>query len=243
LLLTTIVVLTGCQTATFTPHRVHYSFIESPDTRAPKKVVVLPPQVTVMEMSAGGVVEKVGEWTDQANRNVAAAARRYLSSSDRLRLVEMPKLSAPDQQRLEEHVALYDLVAGAALTHTSGGIEAWEHKRQRFDYTLGNGLKTLKERTGADAAIIFVGEDRVSSAGRKAAFVVAAAMGVAIPMGHSFLSAGVVDLVSGDILWLNRSVSTQGADLRNAEDAQAMVDAMFANYPGLEPYLKTKAQP
>lgn len=110
---------------------------------------------------------------------------------------------------------------------------AWEHKRTRFDYTLGSGLAFLKEKTGADGAIVIVGEDLVSSAERKATAIVAALVGVAVPLGQSVILVGVVDLATGGLLWLHHT-SSQHYDLKDYDAAKSMLAEIFGAYPGLE---------
>lgn len=222
-------------------HNVHYSLLEPDPRPVPTRIVVMPLDVTVKEMSAGGVQEEVREWTDTATANVANALQEYAAQRDDLHLVQAPELEGEQGERVKEYVALYDVAAGTAFQMTKGGGEPWRHKVEHFDYTLGNGMTFLREHMDADAVMFVVGEDVVSSGGRKAAFVAAAMLGVAIPMGHSFLTVGVVDLNSGDILWLDYSVSAGGRDLRKPEDARLMVEDLLKRYPGLEAYQKTAA--
>jgi hypothetical protein len=47
------------------------------------------------------------------------------------------------------------------------GGDAWSHKRKEFDYTLGPSLAFLKKKTGANAAIVLVGDDVISSGGER----------------------------------------------------------------------------
>jgi hypothetical protein len=61
--------------------------------------------------------------------------------------------------------------------------------------------------------------------------IVGALLGVVIPGGVSYLTAGVVDLKSGDLLWLNYE-QDQGTDLREAKDADTLLRKVFSTYPG-----------
>ena len=237
------VAVAGCNAGLIARHKVHYAFAESPETRAPKKVILLPADITVGEMSAGGLVEKVDDWSKSANVAVDQAVKAYLKERNELKLVELPVLTKDEQERMEQHRALYDQVAGAAFIYQGVG---WEHKRERFDYTLGTGLQFLKQRTGADAAVFVIGQDQVSTGGRKTLAFLGAAFGVGIQLGYSFLTAGVVDLNTGDVLWLDYVVKPEdplglfSKDMRKDEGASQMVRSVFANYPGLEPYRKVK---
>jgi hypothetical protein len=200
---------------------------ESPEKVTPKTIVILPPRVDVMEMSAGGVQEKVPEWSQQASRNINDAIGEYARSRGTFRLVDLPKLTGSDLDRVDQHRALYDEVAWAGLVFP----HYWPHKRERFDYTIGSGLKFLKQKTGADAALIVVGEDVVSTAGRKAVAVFGSILGMHVERGHSALTIGLVNLETGDVLWFDYRTSYADLDMRDANDAKKMVTNVFAALP------------
>jgi hypothetical protein len=217
-------------------HRIHHTFLEAPEARAPKKFILLPADITVNELSAGGVTEKVEEWSIKATQNVEKSIRAHIAAKRGVQLVELPPLSGNERENVEQYRALYDQVAYAAFTYGRG----WPHKNERFDYGVGNGLKFLREKTGADAAIFCIGVDSKSTGGRKAAFIFAAAFGVAIPMGTSFLNIGIVDLATGDILWYSYDVS-QTMNLDEPIDVDRLVANVLENYPGLEAFQPQKA--
>ena len=72
--------------------------------------------------------------------------------------------------------------------------------------------------------------DGYSTAGRKAAIFIAAALGVALPHGQQSAYASLVDLESGRVLWFNRVLRGFG-DLREAESASGTVDALLTAFP------------
>ena len=233
----------GCDAIVIKNYKVHYAFAESPEVRAPKKVLLLPSDITVGELSAGGMIEKVDDWSKQASSQIDSALRTALRSRNDFRVIEMPSLSKDEQERVEQYRALYDQVASAAFLYNGPG---WEHKKDRFDYTLGNGVQFLKQRTGADAALFVVGQDRVSSGGRKTLAFMTAAFGYALHMGQSFVSAAIVDLNTGDVLWLNYVIKPEdllgilSKDMRQADGATQMVRNVLSNYPGIDAMKKVK---
>lgn len=220
-----------------TRQKVHYTLVEEKKA-APKKVVLLPVDIRVKELTAGGVVEEVEEWSKQGKLAVDTSIRDLSRSTAKFELVDLPEISDAEKKTLDEYVALYDLVAGNAYMVTTLGGEAWKHKNKRFDYTLGEGLEFLRDKTGADSALIIIGEDVVSSAGRKATFILAAAAGISIPLGHTILYAGIVDLKTGDVLWFDHTVSMDGKDLRVVGDAKVLLEDLLKNYPGIAEYRK-----
>jgi hypothetical protein len=176
-------------------------------------------------------------WGRTAAGNVTTAVTQLLGTGGSTQFLPVPTLSSDEQALVEEHLALYEAVAYSAYQHTGafGQENAWPQKLARFDYTIGPGLAFLRQKTGADAALIVVGEDNISSAGRKAAFIVAAMLGIGLQLGYSGLTAGVVDLQTGNVQWLDFAINQATVDLRTAEGANELVQAVFQNLPGRAP--------
>ncbi len=225
--------LSGCA-STRTTHNVHFSLVEDQTPDVPAKIVLITPDISVSEVSAGGVVEEVPEWSAEAKRIVIAALNAYVDERPDVELLSLPELETNQQALLKEFRALYDLTSSSAFFATGLGGEAWQHKYSHFDYTLGPGLAFLRERTGADAVLFITGEDFVSSAGRVGAAVVGALFGVGVQLGHSYLSFGVVDLDNGDLLWLNYTVAYASRSLRDNEDNAYMIEDLLEDFPGIE---------
>jgi len=219
-----------------TTYRIHYKFVDSPSEVAPKKVVILPVDIHVNEISAGGLTEEVKEWSKAASSNIRDSLKKQLKQLNKFEAMELPELDPTQNKAVEQHIALYDQVAGSAYLHTSS-VQIWKHKIAHFDYTLGNGLDFLRQQTGADAAIFVIGNDYVSSSGRAAMTLFAAAMGVGIASGRSFLTIGIVDLKTGDLLWFDHTLS-QALNMREPADAATLVERILKNYPGIERYKK-----
>ncbi len=197
----------------------------------PKKVVLLPPQVFVFELSAGGVPTRMADWEATARTNLSATARRRAETDRLFELVPAPPLDAAETEQLEAHIGLYDRVAQSVFVYGRGEQSAWAHKKNEFDYTVGPGLAFLRERTGADAALIVLGSDFISSGGRKAAFVAGLALGLIMPLGQSFITAGIVDLQTGDVQWMSFDSSSR-IDTRDPADVDDLMDALYQTWPG-----------
>ncbi|MCB1760055.1 MAG: hypothetical protein KDI68_09805 [Gammaproteobacteria bacterium] len=237
LLLGIALLLSGCQSAPV--HKVHYRLLESePAGFASGRALLLPLNIEVKEMSASGITEAVPAWSEAAKANflqaLNARGSRFLGA---IELVDMPPLTAEERALLDQHIALNDAVVGSAIGTTGAHAgAAWSHKSERFDYGIGPGLAFLVEKSGADKAIVLTGEDLHSSDGRKAAFVVLAALGVGIPMGHAVTLANVIDLRSGDILWMDLHASATGTSYLDPEHVSEILEDLFKDYPGVEPY-------
>jgi hypothetical protein len=229
-----LMALAGCQTMA-PKHKVHHTLL---DQAAPAgKVIVLPLDIEVKELTAAGLQEEVPAWSDQALANFRS---QLILHQDELlpglQLQFLDEIPAEEQAVLEEYVALNYQVMGSALLFTQQGGDAWQHKAKHFDYSMGPGLSWLAERTGADKALIMIGEDLHSSGGRKAAFIIAAAFGATIPLGHSLAVVGLVDLRSGDLLWMHHYVTGDATDFRDADDVAKVLTDLFTPYPGIDEY-------
>lgn len=235
LLLVFTLVVTGC--ATVPSAMVHTTIKQDPGSRPLEQVVLLPVDVDVYELSAGGVKEEVPEWSSTAETNIRNALLVSKGSGGKCcvtRPVDTSSLTADEREILEEHLALFNTVATNAMWATLPYNTAWHFKSENFDYTLGDGLRFLKEKYGLDAGLVITGEDVVSSSGRKTTAVLGAIFGIAVPLGHSILMGGLVDFSSGDLLWLNHVVSTAGQDdLRDPASCIELAKSLMKEYPGL----------
>lgn len=196
----------------------------------PQKVIVVPADVVVQELSAGGVLEKAPDWARQSSQNLTRAMMEVGGASSHFKVLEAPELSEEEQDLLDNSIATFMTVGVTAHNTLLWGGDAWEHKRTGFDYTLGPGLAFLREKTGADAVILMAGDDIVSSDGRKAAVLVGALLGVGLPTGRSLALTSMVDLATGDLLWMHYDESGT-KDLKNYDGAKEMVADIFSKYP------------
>ena len=197
----------------------------------PKKVVLLPPQVFVFELSAGGVPTRMADWEAAARDNLSSAATRLAHDAHLFELIPAPRPETIDIDQLDAHIGLYDRVAQSVFVYGRGEQSAWAHKKNEFDYTVGPGLVFLREQTGADAALIVLGADYISSGGRKAAFFAGLALGIIMPLGQSFMTAGLIDLKTGDVQWMSFD-SSSSMDSRNPTDVDGLMRALYQTYPG-----------
>lgn len=217
-----------------TPHWVHYKWL-LPNPTLPKKVLVLYSDIEVVEVSAGGVEETVPKWSKVASRTVLKALKAVLEKHG-LKESAVPKDPGTTADNLNEHEALYKLVVDTASEI------GWQNKIRRFDYSIGPGLRKIAHKTGVNYAFMVYGRDYVSTAGRKARAVaghipiVNIFTGPPPKLGHSFIHLGLIDLRTGDLLWMNSDYREGTTNLRDADDAKKMLDTLFDWYPGIEAY-------
>lgn len=216
---------TGC--ASSISNTVHHTVKDTPEKLSPKKLLILPVDITVSELTAAGIPEEVPEWTLQGKTIVDKSVKDFLKSKQDLVLLTLPEMPDQEHEIIETHVALYDQIAANAVQFSKH--EAWKEFREKEGYTLGKGLNFLKDKTDADAVLIVTGVDYISSGGRHAKALLVAALGGYLPMGYAVLHGGVVDMETGNVLWMNTSWS-ETFSLKNETDAQSMVKTVFDKY-------------
>ncbi|MBM5810660.1 MAG: hypothetical protein FJ191_01650 [Gammaproteobacteria bacterium] len=200
-----------------------------------RRIVVLPVEFVVYEKSVAGI-EAVPGWSEQAQLSLAEASARMLQFEDRFAVVPVPGLDEPGQSVLREHVELFKIIADTVTGVVFNGGKAWAAKKTSFDYTLGDGLAFLADSAGAEYAFVLAGKQLKQTGGSVLFQLLAAAGGVSVPGGGMFAAAGIIELRSGRVAWIN---SVQGGelfgmtsnDVRKPESADAVLKSMFAGYP------------
>jgi hypothetical protein len=201
-------------------------------------VLLMPPDIELSEVSAGGVLEPKADWTQAAELHLGAALDQE-NRSRNLAMRRFRKDAVPSdrQNELEQVQQLHGAVGRAVLRHHfQPGGQPLPTKQGKFDWTLGPAVRPLKQATGADYALFVWVRDSYASAGRRAVQVlgtIAAAMvGVAmvIPGGQQVGFASLVDLGDGEIIWFNRLARTTG-DLRTGEAAAETARVLLTGFP------------
>lgn len=229
---------TGIETAPAAPAPEAEPAAAAPSIAAPpgtKRIVMLPVEFIVYQKSVAGM-EAVPDWSETARFSLSQAALDMLRQDQRFFVVDAPDFDGDTKGLLREHVELFKLVGGNALMFAQFGGKAWAEKKTNFDYTIGEGLRFLAEASGADYAFLMVGSQVTQTGGAAFMQFLAAAGGVSVAGGGTFISAGIVDLKNGDLKWLNSRQGMQmfgitGSDARNPATAAEMVTKLFEEFP------------
>ena len=229
-----LLVLAGCVPPNYITHPNYAARIAQL-----KKIDILPPRINVFEIGAGGVVEKIDDWSQAGTQNVLKALGDELAARRGVQVNIIDAGALPDNLRpeLDETQLLFDAVTASVVAHLYGiPAQRFDDKRANFDYSLGS--DTAKLITGnADAFLLVKGLDHISSSGRQAlqltTMLAAAAFGVAIipQLGITAMNVALVDSRSGDILWYVSTRSDGGHDLRNPTSAAAFVKNSLVGFP------------
>jgi len=196
---------------------------------AGSRLVVMPADMELYSISAGGVVEPRADWTEAAQKNFAAALE---GERDRLG-PRFTRLAPAAADELAELMTLQRAVASAISLHHQGGLMALATKGNRLEWSLGDAVRPLKERTGADYALFTWVRDTYVSNERKAAMLALALVGAITVGGEQTGHASLVDLNTGRVVWFN-GIDRMFGDLRESEPAKETVEALLRDFPGLQ---------
>jgi hypothetical protein len=204
---------------------------------ADAKVVIVPIDVELYTLSAGGQREPRADWTDAARRHIASALREWAAGA-RLAAREMDEKTADEHAEL---LQLQDRLVDALVAHHTGQIRL-PSKRGQLDWSFGSAMRPLQQATGARYGLYTYVRDSYASSERKTIIGVAAVVSAALSGGSSLalLNAGeqaayamLVDLQTGQVLWFNELVRLHG-DLREAAPAADSLKALLAEFPSTQ---------
>ncbi len=194
-------------------------------------VVLVEPDIELYEVLAGGAQEPRKVWTDSARRLYPQMAREILGQRG---MIVVPDFSLPpatsNEDPLRQLMLLNQAVSISILQYSRSGSSpnsGLRNKRGRFDWTLGPGVKVLRDATGADYALFTYVRDSYTSSGRVAMRVVGfLLLGGDIGGGYQIGLASLVDLRTGQVVWHNLLVD-QAGDLRDESGARETAEDLL----------------
>lgn len=196
------------------------------------RVLLMPIDVQLFELTAGGLEEPKADWTEAAENHVYAALEYVIQLKQDTLIPYQPPPYDPEKARANDQLMKLHAVVGQSITvHTYFSGYNLPTKKDTFDWSLGDGVKHINERYDADAALFIFIRDSYASAGRKAAMVVGALMGgFYVAGGRQVGFSSLVDLRNGKILWFGRLLRETG-DLRTPGPAREAVVQLLAGIP------------
>lgn len=204
------------------------------------KIVVFRPDVQVGTLRVGGLDEANADWTAAARANM----QKSFESAAEVREANLTFLGDPEgenAQLLNDYRALFQVVSNEAMTHALffdrlptrqvAAVPPSTKTTWKFDWTLGPETQKLKAATGADYAMFVYTHDSYGDAGRKVAqLLMAGLFGAYIPAGVHIGYAGLVDLNTGELVWLNADIQ-MGGDLRDTAGSDKRVQELMRGFP------------
>lgn len=221
-----LIVLCGCQTI------AHHTRKELPKDSEARRVIVLPPDVQLSVLHAGGLEEPNAEWTRNARSHIAAELDQKFRTLN-VSLVSGQHISgnADNDAKELQLLKLHEAVGRSILVHQYQGPLQLPTKATTFNWSLGPETAHLRRKYGGDYALFVFVRDSYASAERIATMIIAAAVfGVGIQGGVQVGFASLVDLNTGEVVWFNRLVRAAG-DLRTADAAKETVTLLMTDFP------------
>lgn len=205
------------------PQRLAPGFTER---AADSRLLVLPADMELYSMSAGGVIEPREDWTRAAQKNFVAGLQRQAKVLG----PHVTQMSNAEADDFADIITLHRAVADAIALHHNGGLMELATKGDRLDWSLGDAVRPLREKTGADYALFTWIRDSYASNERKAAMVALALLGAISLGGEQQGYASLVDLRTGRVVWFNQ-LDRMSGDLREPEPAVETVQALLKGFP------------
>lgn len=206
---------------------------------AKAKVLMMPLDIELAELSAGGVGAPRADWTKAAREHLGNALAARIARGRAAHVAADPSLLGPESPHLQLF-KLHETIGASILIYQAGGINGAQPVlptlKKGFDWTLGESVRDLAADTGANYALFVFVRDSYATGGRKAAMVtsllVCGVTGFCMPVGTGVTNAfaSLVDLRSGDVVWFNRLSSGTG-DLREADSAAKVAEDLLKGFP------------
>ncbi len=201
------------------------------------RIALLEPSVRVGSQSTGGMFEHNADWTDQAKENLEAELARQQEALGN-EIVRLDLESVPQAEELLEYHALFGAVASSVIEYQffAGNRLPTKKQSDAFEWTVGPGLADIEALQGYDYVLLIRTRDAYGSTGRKllqVAGILGAVVGfgTAVKSGEHIGMAGLVDIKTGDLVWLNADLA-MGGDVREADGAEKRVRQLLEGFPG-----------
>ncbi|MFW2830632.1 hypothetical protein [Sphingomonas sp. ID0503] len=196
------------------------------------RVVLMRPNIRVGEQSTGGLGEPNADWTNTARANISEALRAVQAGLGNS-VVEYDEGMSGEGGVMTQYSQLFSAVAGSVITYQffPGNRLPTKKRKGSFDWSIGTDVGKLRSLEGADYALFITTNDQFGSTGRKVLQVFAMMGGISVTSGVHAGYAGLVDLRSGELVWLNAD-QQMGGDVRTAEGAAKRVKQLLEGFPG-----------
>ena len=193
---------------------------------AQSKLLIVPAEMELFSISAGGVQEPRADWTEAAQKNFKAAllARKAQLGAD------VQELGPAQVDEFAPILTLHGNVAESIFYHHAGNGPRLPTKDAKLDWSLGEAVQPIRAATGADYALFTWIRDSYTSGERKAAMVAMALLGAISLGGEQVGYASLVDLKTGRVVWFNE-LDRMSGDLREPQPAAETVETLLKGFP------------
>lgn len=224
-----ILLAAGCTTA---PTTNYITSLEG--STAEPKVLLMPLDVELSALTAGGLTETRADWTESAIGFIKNAIDGQ-GKKRGFQVIAYDSDSGTQNEALSQIQKLHEVVGRTMLEQSVAPLPS---KVKDFSWSLGTEATVLSEAYDADYALYLFMRDSYATAGRQALVIASALLGrSAVPeVGRQKGYASLVDLKSGDIVWFNslntpKSLILSGGDIREWGGANASIEVLLNKFP------------
>jgi hypothetical protein len=176
--------------------------------------------------------EPNADWTAQARDNIARALNEAQSTMGN-EVVTYDEGESGEGPVTSQYAHLFGALADSVIEYQffRGNRLPTKVRKGEFNWDIGPGLANMKSLSGIDYALFINTYDAYGSTGRKVLQVFAAMGGIGVTSGIHWGHAGLIDLKTGELVWLNAD-RQMGGDVRTPEGAQKRVRQLLEGFPG-----------
>jgi len=195
-------------------------------------IILMRPTIKVGAQSTGGMFEPNADWTAQARQNIAQALNEAQTSMGN-QVTTYEEGESGEGPVASQYAHLFGALADSVIEYQffRGNRLPTKVRKGTFDWSIGSGVTNLKSLAGADYALFINTYDAYGSTGRKALQIVGLLGGIPVTSGVHWGHAGLIDLKTGELVWLNAD-RQMGGDVRTPEGAQKRVRELLEGFPG-----------
>jgi hypothetical protein len=196
------------------------------------RIVLMRPTIKVGAQSTGGMFEPNADWTAQARENIGRALGEAQDGMGN-QVIAYDEGETGEGTAASQYAHLFNALSDSVIEYQffRGNRLPTKVRKGEFNWDMGPGLASLKSLSGADYALFINTNDQYGSTGRKVLQVFALMGGIAVTSGVHVGYAGLIDLKTGELVWLNAD-RQMGGDVRTPEGAQKRVRQLFESFPG-----------
>lgn len=197
------------------------------------RIVLMRPTISVGAQSTGAMFEPNADWTAQARENIERALKAAQSSLGNEVIIYSEGVSS-EGPITTQYARLFGAVADSVIEYqffAGNRLPTKKRKKNTLEWGMGNGIAKLQSLQGANYALFINTHDEYGSTGRKILQVVGFMAGVGVNSGVHIGHAGLIDLQTGELVWLNAD-RQMGGDPRTVEGAEKRVGQLLKGFPG-----------
>lgn len=196
------------------------------------RIVLMRPAIRVGAQSTGGMFEPNADWTSQAREYIGAALKEAQGTLGN-QVIAYDEGTTGEGTLATQYTNLFGALSDSVIEYQffRGNRLPTKVRKNTFDWGIGSEVGKLQSLQGADYALIINTADAYGSTGRKVLQVFAAMGGIGVTSGEHKGYAGLIDLKTGDLVWLNAD-RQMGGDVRTPEGAQKRVRQLLEGFPG-----------